>query len=180
MTAAQAYATYKAATAAAATTTDKGDVLAAYIQNIFSAVDGVQVHDVKMWNDARSSEIDVMLWNERTAGPNGLDFLPSIVLVEAKNWTHAVGSSEVAWFKEKVLSGGDYSLGPAAGILVSPEGVTGQHDDSRFAAAIILDSRREVRLLVVSPGDIALEPPALRELLRTRLCDLAAGRAGLP
>lgn len=179
MTAAQAYATYQAASAAAATTTESGDALATYIGAVFGAVDGVHVHGAKLWNDAHSSEIDIMLWNERIPGPTGLNFLPSIVVVEAKNWTHPVGSCEVAWFKEKVRMNGDSSSGPPVGILVSPEGVTGQMDDSKFASAIILSSRKEARLIVVSPPEIAREPPELRELIRTRLCDLAAGRAGL-
>lgn len=177
----QRYAQYVADTATAQDTTARGLVLNEYLQDVFARIDGVKVDSVECWSDDESQEVDILLWNEKVSGSEGLSFLPSIVFVEAKNWERSVGSPEVAWFKEKVRTGGDYSEGGAVGILVAPNGVTGTTKDRTFATSIILKARSDnVRLLVVTPEELAVEAAGLRELVRSRLCGLAADRAGLP
>lgn len=178
---AELLANYQAATVAAATTVAKGDALANYIGGVFEQLDGVSCAEKKVVSDDQSQELDVILWNERNPGPLGLDFLPSIVPVEAKNWSRPVGAAEIAWFKDKVVQGGVFQGGWAAGLLVAPEGITGSHDDARFAAAVILRARQEkVAMIVATPDELAHDAAELREYLKARLIGLVAGRAGLP
>jgi hypothetical protein len=170
-----------AETAAATKPTQRGDALARFIEQIMCQLDGVSLHETKVFSDDRSQELDVILWNERLPGLTGLSFFPFIVFVEAKNWDERVGSSEVAWFKEKVRLSGDYAGTGAIGILVASNGVTGDRDDRDFAVAVIRAARAErVFIIVARPADLAVEPPDLREFLRRRVCDLAGGRVGLP
>jgi hypothetical protein len=183
MTPAGMFAAFEAATVAAQSTTARGDALADYIAQIFEQLDGVTLYQKGVWSDDHSQELDVMLWNEKVPSDAGIDFLSHILLVEAKNWERRVGSAEVAWFKEKVRVGGDESDGYMLGILVAPKGITGQDgpsDDHKFAVQIILNARAErIRLLVLTPEEIAVDAAGLRLLIRDRMMALVAGRAGI-
>jgi hypothetical protein len=174
------HADFLARSAAATTTRQKGDALEEYVCAVFRRLAGVIVHERHLRDDQHVQEIDVMLWNEQDSGPNGLSFLPHIIVVEAKNWTRPVGAAEVAWFKEKVRTSGDFAGDGAVGILVAAAGVTRDRADRQFAAGIIRDARPEgIKLLVVRPEHLVCDAAGLRDLLRRRLCDLAAGRVGL-
>jgi hypothetical protein len=163
--------------AAAKTPIEKGKALEEFVVATFTQLRGVTVHDRNVRDDNEVQEIDVLLWNEQEIGRSGLSFLPNTIFVEAKNWMRMVGAAEVAWFKEKVRSGGDYGTGGATGILVAANGVTGDGSDRKFAADIILRARAEqVRLLVVRPEELDLGPADVRELLKRRVSDLAGGR----
>jgi hypothetical protein len=180
VTPAQMLEAFNHSTANAPSSTARGDALANYVSDIFSQVTGITVYDSKVFSDDRSQELDVILWNEQDGSDSGIDFLPNIILVEAKNWDHPVGAAEVAWFKEKIRQGGDYSGTGAVGILIAPHGVTGQKHDRDFAAAVILRARSEnVRILVAAPDELSLDAKQLRALIKNRLCALAAGHAGL-
>lgn len=174
------HADFLARSAAATTTRQKGDALEEYVCAVFGRLAGVIVHERHLRDDQHVQEIDVMLWNERDSGPSGLSFLPHIIVVEAKNWARPVGAAEVAWFKEKVRTSGDFAGDGAVGILVAAAGVTRDRADRQFAAGIIRDARHEgIKLLVARPEHLVCDAAGLRELLRRRLCDLAAGRVGL-
>lgn len=178
MTAAQ-YDAYSAATAAAQSTVEKGEALTDYIVAVIEQLDGVTCDGRNAFSDDHSQELDAIFWNERSPGPTGLDFFASIFFVEAKNWIKPVGAAEVAWFKEKIVQGGHFQERRAIGLLVAPHGVTGLEHDKQFAAAIVLRARQEgVHIVVVTPEQLAIEAADLRELLRRRLVDLAAGRVG--
>lgn len=173
------HAAFLAATDAAQSTVEKGDALTEYIVDIVEQLEGVTCEQAKVFSDDHSQELDAVFWNERHAGAQGLDFFASIFFVEAKNWTKPVGAAEVAWFKEKILQGGHFQEGRAIGLLVAPHGVTGFKREASFAAAIILRAKQEgVHILVVTPQQIAVGASELRDLLKSRLIELAAGRVG--
>lgn len=180
-TPAERYAAYEKRTAGATTTTERGNALADYAAEMLSTLNGVKLDRKKVISSDRSQEIDVVMWNERLAGESGLFFLSHTIFVEAKNWDYPVGAAEVAWFKEKVRINGDYSGGGATGILLALNGVTGEQYDRDFAVAIIQNARVEkVRILVVRPSHLAVEPTDLREFFRQRVTDLASGKVVLP
>lgn len=167
-------ATYQTAVAAATTTKAKGEALEQLACESFARLDGVTVHARNCRDEHNIQEIDVVLWNDRLATPIGLPFIPEVFTVEAKNWEAPVGSAEVAWFKEKVRNSG-YSTG----VLVAANGITGDHDDRRFAYEAILLARSErLRLVVLEPAALGAAPNDLAQTLKMRLADLAAGRVG--
>lgn len=173
------FAAFSAETDAAQSTVEKGEALTDYIVAVIEQLDGVTCDERNIFSDDHSQELDAIFWNEQTPGPTGLNFFAMIFFVEAKNWTRPVGAAEVAWFKEKVLQGGHFHQGRAIGLLVAPHGVTGLEREARFATAIVLRARQEgVHIVVVTPEQIAIGPADLRELLKRRLVDLAAGRVG--
>jgi len=180
-TPAERFAAYEKRTAGGCSTTERGDALADYAAEALSTLKGVKLDGKKVISSDRSQEIDVVMWNERLPGKKGLRFLSHTIFVEAKNWDCPVGAAEVAWFKEKVRINGDYSGGGATGILLALSGVTGEKYDRDFAVAIIHSARGEkVRILVVRPSDLAVEPKTLREFFRQRVTDLASGKIVLP
>jgi hypothetical protein len=69
-----------------------------------------------------SEEIDLAIFNARH--PRGLKVFDDWFLIECKNWSKPVGSSEVATFISKLA---DRSLG--FGILMAANGITGSVDD---------------------------------------------------
>src|SRR5208337_4711281 len=83
-----------------ATGTERGKALEDLMCYLFGAVPGVSVEDRNAVNTAGTEEIDVALWNDKSR--NGLNFLPHVILVEAKNWSSPVSSMEVSWFITKL------------------------------------------------------------------------------
>ena len=120
-------------------------------------------------NTFQSEEIDVALWNDKVNG--AFDYLPNLILVEAKNWSNPVGSSEVSWFDNKLRNRGlDF------GLLVALNGITGNASDRTSAHQIIAASLREHRKIVVTTGDDLLslkDTDELVQLIKTKLCELA-------
>ena len=113
----------------------------------------------------------IQLRHIRQPLPVGVDFLPNIILLEAKNWSSAAGSDEVAWFDTKLRNRGlDF------GVFVSLNGITGNANDKNAAHQIIAASLREHRRLVVLTGfDVSTlrTTTALITLIKTKLCELA-------
>ncbi len=151
------------------TTTQKGRSLEGLLCYIFGKVPGVVITHRDQLNTFHSEEIDIALWNDRVAG--SLDFLPNIILVEAKNWSSPVSSAEVAWFDRKLMNRGlDF------GVLVALNGVTGNAKDRTAAHEIIAASLREQRRLVVLTRDdlVTLRcTDDLVALVKRKLCELA-------
>jgi len=151
------------------TTTQKGKSLEELVCYIFGKVPGIAITHRNPLNTFQSEEIDVALWNEKVAG--GLYFLPHIILVEAKNWSNPVGSSEVSWFDQKLRNRGlDF------GVLVALSGITGNASDRSSAHQIIASSLRDQRRIVVATGkDLSAlkQTDDLVTLIKVKLCELA-------
>jgi hypothetical protein len=152
-----------------ATTAVKGRALEDLVCYVFGKVPGISVTHRNVLNAFDTEEIDVALFNERRT--RALDFLPSILLVEAKNWGAPVGSAEVAWFDRKLADRGlDH------GILVAVSGVTGNAADKTAAHQIIATSLLAHRRIIVITGDqidALRDTSALVVLIKERLCELA-------
>lgn len=151
------------------TTTEQGRSLEDLVCYIFGKIPGISITHRDQLNTFRSEEIDVALWNEKRS--QTLDFLPNVILVEAKNWSNPVGSSEVAWFDRKLQNRGlDF------GILVAVRGITGNAEERTSAHQIIAQSLGDRRRIVILTADdiVTLRDTAsLVTLVKTRLCELA-------
>lgn len=160
---------YIGAGAHGATTAAQGRALEDLVCYVFAQVPGISITRRNEMNSFHTEEIDVALWNDGHA--DGFFFLPNIILVECKNWSRRVGSTEVSWFDSKLRSRG---LG--FGVLVAPNGITGDEVDLTAAHSIIAAALREGRRLVVIRSDefLALADSAeLVRLVKEKLCDLA-------
>lgn len=151
-----------------ANTAEQGRALEDLICYVFSQIPGISITLRNEMNEFHTEEIDVALWND--GGPDGLFFLPNIILAECKNWSHSVGSAEVSWFDAKLRSRGlDF------GILIARNGITGEAGDLTAAHSIVAGALREGRRLVVVATEelIALGDTAdLVSLIKKKLCDL--------
>lgn len=151
------------------TTAEQGRALEDLICYVFSQVPGVSVTRRNEKNAFRTEEIDVALWNDGLS--DGFFFLPNIILVECKNWSTRVSSSELSWFDTKLRS-----RGLNFGILVAPMGITGESHEITAAHSIVAAALREGRRLVVLTTEqlLALDDSArLVLLIKENLCDLA-------
>jgi hypothetical protein len=83
-----------------ATTAAQGRALEDLICYVFEQVPGIAVSRRNQKNPFSTEEIDVALWND--GHPDGFFFLSDIILVEWKNWSRRISSSEVSWFSEKL------------------------------------------------------------------------------
>ncbi|MGG3926526.1 restriction endonuclease [Metabacillus fastidiosus] len=126
----------------AATTTEKGTALEDLTCYIFEKVSGITVTARNELNIFDTEEIDVAFWNDKLH--DGLHFLPHIILVECKNWSNAVGSSEVSWFDKKLENHGQNF-----GILIAANGITGNSVDKNRAHQIIRDALKQKREIIV-------------------------------
>lgn len=146
----------------------KGHALEDFICELFPFIPGVEIVQRNALNAFQTEELDVALWNARH--PEGLYFLPHLLLIECKNWSHSVGSQEVAYFVSRLRQRGcDH------GILFATNGVTGAPEDltrAHFEVATALASG--IRVMVVTTGDVAeiANSDALVSLLKLKLCQL--------
>jgi hypothetical protein len=153
----------------AQTTKQKGDALETLICDLFQTIPGITVTRRNERNAFDTEEIDVAFFNEQASG--GLPFLPWIILVECKNWTHPVGSEHVSWFDTKM-----WNRGVEFGILVAASGITGNPallTDAHSTIANALKERR--RLIVITADEITrlAHSSQLVHLIKEKLCDLA-------
>jgi hypothetical protein len=155
--------------AAAATTTEQGRALEQFICRLFDQIPGIAITHRNEMNVFRTEEIDVALWND--GFPDGLSFLPDIILVECKNWSKRVGSEEVSWFREKLRDRGlDF------GILITTQGITGNPEELTGAQFVIAKAlAAKCRLLVLKTEELLYlhDTDALILLIKRKLCDLA-------
>lgn len=147
---------------------DKGHALEDFICFLFPLVPGIEIAQRNTLNAFQTEEVDVALWNDRS--PSGLYFLPHLLLVECKNWSHACGSQEVAYFVNRLRQRGcDH------GIFMATSGITGVPEDltrAHFEIATALSAG--IRVLVVTPPEIEnlTNTSELVTLLKRKLCQL--------
>ena len=127
----------------------RGQVLEDLMIYILGRIPGVRFVQRDIRVAGGSEEIDLVFWNDRV--PNGLPYLPHILVFECKNWMAPVDSAAVAFFANKVRT-----RHLECGFLVATNGVTGdpvnitaahQHIDLAFV-------RDNVRLVVFDRAEI--------------------------
>ncbi len=153
----------------AANTTDKGRALESLICCVFERIPGIAVTRRNEMNVFQTEEVDVAFWND--GAPDGLPFLPNLILVEAKNWSNRVGSGEVAWFDTKVRN-----RGLNFGILITTLGITGNAQDltrAHHTVAMALAEQRKLIVITVNELRALTNTDDLALLIKTKLCDLA-------
>ena len=134
---------------AAATTEEKGAALEDVVIQSFCKVRGVGFLRRDQNNNAGSSEIDILLYNQRHA--LGLPFLSDYLMFECKNWAAPVDSATVDGFVAKVRA-----ARLDLGVLVAANGITGDPQQRTAANDIIRRAfdRDNIKLLVVTRGEI--------------------------
>jgi len=160
---------YVEAGAHGTTTADQGRALEDLICYVFTQVPGISTTRRNEMNAFQTEEIDIALWNDGHA--DGFFFLPNIILVECKNWSSRVSSSELSWFDTKLRN-----RGLNFGVLVAANGITGSAADLTAAHSIVASALGEGRRLVVIRSDELLEltdSSHLVRLVKEKLCDLA-------
>ena len=134
---------------AAATTEQKGAALEDVVISSFCKVRGIGFLRRDQTNNAGSSEIDILLFNQRH--PVGLPFLSDYLIFECKNWAAPVDSATVASFIAKVRA-----ARLELGILIASNGITGDAQQRTAANDIIRQSfdRDNIKILVITRSEI--------------------------
>jgi hypothetical protein len=160
----------------AATTEEKGAALEDVVVQSFCRVQGISFILRDKTNYAHSSEIDILLANQRH--PQGLPFLSDYLMFECKNWATAVNSATVEGFIARVR-GARLEIG----ILVATNGVTGDPDERTAANDIIRRAfdRDNIKLLVVKRAEIEAFRSVrdVTELMRLKFGHLIMGLSAL-
>ncbi|RWE29164.1 MAG: hypothetical protein EOS78_30625 [Mesorhizobium sp.] len=152
-----------------ATTTQRGRALEDLAAYVFGLIPGISITHRNVMNVFATEEVDVAIFNE--ADQAGLHYLPSIILIECKNWSNPVSSIEISWFLHKLRSRGlDF------GVLIATNGITGDANDltaaHQLVAAALLERRRLVVLTIAEIQALA-NTDELSTLVKRKLCDLA-------
>jgi hypothetical protein len=159
-----------AAVDAAIETHDKGRAFEDLIAELFAQIPGMEIIARNVLNVFDTEEIDIALWNDQHA--EGLYFLPYQLFVECKNWSHAVGSAEVAYFIARLGErGSDY------GFLFAANGVTGDPGDlTRAHFQISSALSRGKKVIVITRADVEqlTTTEDFVRLVKQRLCQLMA------
>jgi hypothetical protein len=138
---------------------DRGRLFEDLICQLFESVEGIAHTERNVFSYGRAQEIDILFFNDRR--PGSLDFLPHVIVVECKNWSHPVSSAEVAWFDAKVRQ-----RGRGFGILFAASGVTGDARDLTFAHQIIAWALAEGRELIVITADDLVAVSSVADLIQ--------------
>jgi hypothetical protein len=153
---------------AAVSPNEKGRALEDFFCDLFPLVPGIEIAERNTLNVFQTEEVDVALWNSKH--DRGFYFLPNVLLIECKNWSHACGSAEVAYFVNRLRNRGcDH------GILFAANGVTGIPEDltrAHFEIATALAAG--IRVIVLTPADVRnlTDTRHLVDLLKHKLCQL--------
>jgi hypothetical protein len=159
------------------TTPEKGKALEDLVCYLFGKVPGVEIARRNTLNEFLTEETDIALWNNKARA--GFHFLPYQILVECKNWSNPVGSSEVSYFVSRLQNRGlDH------GILIAVKGITGTNPELTAAHyEIAMALPRGIRIIVITKDEIMLieDTKAVVRLVKEKLCDLVvSGTALLP
>jgi hypothetical protein len=164
---------------AAATATDsdaKGKAYESVVAYVFGSVPGCIVES-GITNVFGTEQIDVAVGNSRLAG--GLTLMPSIFLIECKDWDRPVDSKTVGYFVNILAS-----RGVEVGVLVAANGITGELRDLTYAHSLGLSAAaRGIKVLVVTTVELAALTTVedFVQLLHRRLLRAyATGTIGVP
>jgi hypothetical protein len=152
----------------ARTAAEKGRLLEDLMCYFFELIPGVSITKRNVLNAFNTEEIDVAIWNEQQE--DGLKFLPSVILVECKNWSQAIGSQEVSYFANRLAQ-----RGCVYGILVAARGITGEAQ-SLTAAHYELSTAQSkgIRILIITRQELEnmVSTDRFIHLLKEKICEL--------
>lgn len=135
------------AAAASLTADAQGKAYEALAVHLFETIPGCFAErDVISFFGAE--QIDVAVGNPRL--PDGLPLLPTVLIVECKDWASPVDSKTVGYFINILAN-----RGVEAGILIAANGITGDPEElSRAHALGISAVARGIKVLVVTTAEI--------------------------
>ena len=148
--------------------TERGRILVNLAVYIFEKIPGLSAPDKEQFNITRTQEIDIALWND--CKPEGLSFLPSLILVECKNWSNAVDGQSVSWFIQKIRE-----RGLTHGIIIAKNDITGNLEKHNGAYEQVISARREgIRIIIFTGEEIEsiTDSNQLVELFKKKICQL--------
>src|SRR5437762_5113222 len=119
---------FLSAAATAPDTDAKGKAYEALVAYLFGCVPGCIV-ECDLTNVFRAEQIDVAVGNAKLVG--GLALMPTVFLVECKDWNKPVDSSTLGYFVN-ILAG----RGVEVGVLVAANGITGEPRDLTYAQSL--------------------------------------------
>jgi hypothetical protein len=156
---------------------DKGKALENLLSYLLRRVPGFLDMERNQLNAFGTEELDIAVIHARHR--DGFGFLPSVVLVECKNWSEPVDSQAVAYFAQIVRN-----RGCEVGILVAASGITGSSavpTAGLFEMAVAL-ARDGIKVLVVTLDDLrgvrSIEDFVL--LVRRRMLRVVASGSYMP
>ncbi len=124
-----------------------------------------------------AEQIDVAVGNPRL--PDGLPLLPTVLIIECKDWARPVDSKTVGYFINILAN-----RGVEAGVLIAANGITGDPEElSRAHALGISALARGIKVLILTTAEIENLTCAvdLTELLNRRyLRAITSGGLGTP
>lgn len=126
----------------AGNTAEKGAALESVVQHTFCLFEGVGLLYANVTDDAGSSELDIVLYNQ--AHGAGLPFLPNYIIVECKNWAHPVNCATLRAFTSKLRS-----MRLKFGLLVAANGITGIEAEHTASHAHLRDECKMDGLIVL-------------------------------
>lgn len=149
---------------------EKGKALEDFMCDFFACVPGVIIAERNVMNAFNTEELDIALWNDKD--PDGFHFLPYNLLVECKNWSSAVGTSEVSYFGDSLRRRGlDH------GFFIAMNGITGDAIHLSRAHSIISACLLErIKLIVLDINDLKdiRHTDDLVELIKRKITKLHA------
>jgi hypothetical protein len=147
---------------------EQGRALEDLICYLIGAIPGIELIKRNVFNAFGTEQVDVAFWNNQS--PDGLFFLPHILLVECKNWSKPVGSQQVSYFANLLQHrSSDH------GILVAANGITGVAEDltrAHYEIAMSLAQGRRILIVTRSELEAARNTQQLVRLLKGKLCEL--------
>jgi hypothetical protein len=171
------YGTLLAAVDDATGANEKGKALESLLAYLLRAVPGFLDMERNQLNSFETEELDIAVIHAQD--PSGFAFLPTVVLVECKNWSQPIDSQALAYFAQVVRN-----RGCEVGIFVAASGITGSPTGptaGQFEAAVAL-ARDGIRVLVVTLEDLrhvtSIDDFVL--LVRGRLLRMIASGTYLP
>jgi Restriction endonuclease len=134
---------------AAPTAHAKGRFLEDLLAYAFEKYPGIRLIERNAHVAAGSEEIDLVFWNDRL--PNGLPFLPNILMFECKNWAQPVGSAAVVYYVNKIRS-----RHLEFGFLIAANGVTGDKQDLGAAQQHLHNAliRDNVKIIIINRSEL--------------------------
>ncbi|MCI9094522.1 MAG: restriction endonuclease [Coprobacillus sp.] len=147
---------------------EKGKLFEDLACYLFETIPGVVIAKRNSMNQYNTEEVDVSIWNDQTV--NGLPFLNNIFLVECKNWSTPVGSSDINWFATKVENRGlDF------GVLLAAHGITKEKDRLQRGESVLTGFlRKHIRIITIDRKEIlSLETTDdMILLIKNKICEL--------
>jgi hypothetical protein len=137
--------------------------------HVMRRIPGIRLENRDVRDSNGSEEIDLVFWNDRL--PNGLPFLPNVLIFECKNWLHRVGSESVVFFLNKART-----RRLRCAFMVAASGITGDAVDLSAAYRHVNNAfvQDNVQLIILDRQDLEQlsGPRRFRQLIQHKISDI--------